>query len=64
MSNIEQFFIGLLIALFWVVGIFMGVNIGEDSIIDNLCNKSQYDFCQLVSESKSFKIKDGFYNEN
>lgn len=55
MTNIEQLIIGLLIVLFWIMGIFMGYNIGEDSTIDNLCNKSQYDFCQLVSESKSFK---------
>ena len=60
MTNIEQLIIGLLIALFWMMGIFIGYNIGEDNTIDNLCNKSQYDFCQLVSESKSFKIKDGF----
>lgn len=60
MTNIEQLVFSLLIVLFWIMGIFMGYNIGEDNIIDNLCNKSQYDFCQLVSESKSFKIKEGF----
>ena len=60
MTNIEHLIFSLLIVLFWVMGIFMGYNIGEDNTIDNLCNKFQYDFCQLVSESKSFKIKNEF----
>lgn len=64
MTITEQLIIGLLITLFWIMGIFMGYNIGEDNTIDNLCNKSQYDFCHLVSESKQFKIKEGYYNEN
>lgn len=60
MTNTERLIIGLLMIFIWITGIFMGYNIGKDNTIDNLCNKSQYDFCQLVSESKSFKIKDGF----
>lgn len=60
MTNIEQLVVGLLMIVVWIIGIFTGYNIGKDNTIDNLCNKSQYDFCQLVSESKSFKIKDGF----
>ena len=60
MTNTERIIIGLLMIFIWITGIFMGYNIGKDNTIDNLCNKSQYDFCQLVSESKSFKIKDGF----
>ena len=59
MTNTERLIIGLLMIFIWITGIFMGYNIGKDNTIDNLCNKSQYDFCQLVSESKSFKIKDG-----
>ena len=60
MADIELFIVGLLVIVFFAAGIFIGYNIGKDNTIDNLCNKSQYDFCQLVSESKSFKIKDGF----
>lgn len=60
MTNIEQLVVGLLMIVVWIIGIFMGYNIGKDNTIDNLCNKSQYDFCQLVFKSKSFKIKDGF----
>lgn len=55
MTNIEQLVVGLLMIVVWITGIFMGYNIGKDSTIDNLCNKSQYNFCQLVSESKSLK---------
>ena len=62
MADIEPFIVGLLMIVFFATGIFIGYNIDKDTIIDDLYNKSQYDFCQLVS--KSFKIKKGFYNEN
>lgn len=62
MTRVELHIAGILMVIVWVVGILMGYGIGKNSTIDNLCNKSQYDFCQLVS--KSFKIKEGFYNEN
>lgn len=48
-------FIAAIIAVF-----FSGYQSGRKQMIDELCNKSEYDFCQQVSEKKIYELKKDF----
>lgn len=48
-------FIAAVIALY-----FSGYHCGRKQMIDELCNKSEYDFCQQVSEKKIYELKKDF----
>lgn len=48
-------FIAATIAVF-----FSGYQRGRQQIVNELCNKSEYDFCQQVSEKKIYELKKDF----
>ena len=48
-------FIVAIIAVF-----FSGYQSGRQQIVNKLCNKSEYDFCQQVSEKKIYELKKDF----
>lgn len=48
-------FIAAIIAVF-----FSGYQRGRQQIVNELCNKSEYDFCQQVSEEKIYELKKDF----
>ncbi len=39
---------------------FSGYQSGRQQIVNELCNKSKYDFCQQVSEEKIYELKKDF----
>lgn len=39
---------------------FSGYQCGRRQMINELCNKSEYDFCQQVSEKKIYELKKDF----
>lgn len=40
-----------------MLAFLFGYEIGIERNVNKLCNKSQYDFCQMIQEPKQFKIK-------
>ena len=48
-------FIAATIAVF-----FSSYQRGRQQIVNELCNKSEYDFCQQVSEKKIYELKKDF----
>lgn len=55
--------IGLLILIVAAIGLGVGYSIGEDDLIQKLCNKQQYDFCEVIKQKPEYKLK-GVENEN
>ena len=39
---------------------FSGYQRGRQQIVNELCNNSEYDFCQQVSEEKIYELKKDF----
>lgn len=55
MEIIFAIFIAAIIAVF-----FSGYQSGRQQIVNELCNNSEYDFCQQVSEEKIYELKKDF----
>ena len=55
MEIIFAIFIAAIIAVF-----FSSYKRGRQQIVNELCNKSEYDFCQQVSEEKIYELKKDF----
>ena len=55
MEIIFAIFIAAIIAVF-----FGGYQRGRQQIVNELCNNSEYDFCQQVSEEKIYELKKDF----
>ena len=55
MEIIFAIFIAAIIAVF-----FSGYHSGRQQIVNELCNNSEYDFCQQVSEEKIYELKKDF----
>lgn len=43
--------------LFYMIGL-LGYNIGKDNIVQKLCEKQQYDFCEIKYAKTYYKLKE------
>ena len=50
------FGIGLLILYLVIFG--LGWSYGKDDLIQKLCTKQQYDFCEVVEQKHEYKLKE------
>lgn len=50
------FGIGLLILCLVLFG--FGYSNGEDNLIQKLCTKQQYDFCEVIENKPEYKLKE------
>lgn len=50
--------IGLLILIAVFIFLGIGYNIGEDDLIQKLCTKQQYDFCEVIEPKPEYKLKE------
>ena len=41
-----------------------GIKCGEQRIINNLCQKYKYDFCEEIRSETIYVLKEGFLNDN
>lgn len=50
--------IGLLILIAVFIFLGIGYSIGEDDLIQELCNKKQYDFCEVIEQKPEYTLKE------
>ena len=58
LNSMEIIFAIFIVATIAVV--YSGYQSGRQQIVNKLCNKSEYDFCQQVSEEKIYELKKDF----
>ena len=57
-DTIVCYTIGLLILIVVAIGLGVGYSIGEDGLIQKLCTKQQYDFCEVIEQKTEYKLKE------
>lgn len=48
----------LLILIVAAIVLGIGYSIGEDNLIQKLCNQQQYDFCEVIEQKPEYKLKE------
>ena len=55
-----EIFLAILMIVFGTICFSFGQSVGKREIINTLCNKSEYNFCQKISEYKKYKLSEDF----
>lgn len=50
--------IGLLILIAVFIFLGIGYSMGEDDLIQKLCTRQQYDFCEVIKQKPEYKLKE------
>jgi hypothetical protein len=50
--------IGLLILIVGSIVFGTGYSLGEDNLIQKLCTRQQYDFCEVIKQKPEYKLKE------
>lgn len=57
-DTIVCFAIGFLILIVAAIGLVVGYSMGEDNLIQKLCTRQQYDFCEVIEQKPEYKLKE------
>ena len=57
-DTIVCFAIGFLILVAAAIVLGIGYSMGEDNLIQKLCTRQQYDFCEVIEQKPEYKLKE------
>lgn len=59
MSEIEEsIFSGICLLILCLAFFGLGYSKGEDNLVQKLCTKQQYDFCEVIEPKPEYKLKE------